>query len=61
MDQRTRFLRVHILEFGGIGSQADDINGNVYSGGNVVVEGDEEEIEFQIKWQNSCGPVLSPE
>ena len=28
------------MEFGGKGAQADDINGNVYSGGNIVVEGD---------------------
>lgn len=28
------------MEFGGKGVQADDINGNVYSGGNIVVVGD---------------------
>ncbi len=27
------------LKFGGLGAQADDINGNIYSGGNVVVNG----------------------
>jgi hypothetical protein len=28
------------LDFGGLGGQADEINGDVYSGGNVVVGGD---------------------
>lgn len=36
------------MEFGGKGLQADDINGNVYSGGNVIVEGDAT-IDGQIK------------
>ena len=28
------------MEFGGLGAQADEINGNVYSGGNVDITGD---------------------
>jgi Tfp pilus assembly protein PilX len=30
------------MEFGGKGVQADEINGNIYSGGNVVITGDAE-------------------
>jgi hypothetical protein len=28
------------MEFGGVGTQADEINGNIYSGGNVDITGD---------------------
>jgi hypothetical protein len=36
------------MKFGGKGVQADDINGNIYSGGNVIVEG-EATIDGAIK------------
>lgn len=36
------------MDFGGVGVQADDINGNIYSGGNVVVAG-EASIDGEIK------------